>query len=271
MRRDATAVLAAAVVAATLVTTSPAFALRVCSDPDYMPYSNSAGQGFENHVAAFVARHLGEKLTYYWESQRGHGGFDQFLFDTLKAKKCDLIIDIPYASDEALTTSPYYVSSYVFVYKKSKKLDIGSMDSADLIGRKIGFEEDTPPEDGLKLRGLAVGSKAFNIAGVNGTSPKTILDAVQSGRIDVAITWEPSVGYFLRTMPDFVVHSVPNGRTRGAPEQYSFPMSMGVREHDEALRRRIDRVIEAHKSELAALLVQDGVRLYPAGANVYGP
>src|SRR5437016_32409 len=102
----------------------PARALGVCADPDYLPYSNRAGEGFENKIARAIASALGEPLEYTWASYRGHGGFPQFLSSTLDAKKCDVVMSIPYGSREELTTRPYYVSSYVFVFPKSKRYDI---------------------------------------------------------------------------------------------------------------------------------------------------
>src|SRR5580765_8377278 len=106
--------------------------LRVCADPDYLPFSNRAGEGFENKIAQAVAKALNQKLEYVWASTRGQGGFPEFLARTLDAKKCDVVVDIPYGNREELTTQPYYISSYVFVFKKSKKYDIKSMDSPAL-------------------------------------------------------------------------------------------------------------------------------------------
>src|SRR5438034_1663377 len=94
-----------------------AAALRICADPDYLPYSNRAGQGFENKIAEAVAKALGKRLEYNWASYRGHGGFEEFLARTLDSGKCDTVMDIPYGSRAERTTAPYYVSSYVFVFK----------------------------------------------------------------------------------------------------------------------------------------------------------
>src|ERR1700683_1502866 len=110
---------------------SQARALGVCADPDYLPYSNRAGEGFENKIAAAVAKALGEKVEYTWASSRGHGGVSRFFFLPLDAKKCALIMNIPYGSREELTTRPYYISSYVFVYSKNK-FRIDGMDSPAL-------------------------------------------------------------------------------------------------------------------------------------------
>lgn len=240
----------------------PAQALGVCADPDYLPYSNRAGAGFENKVAETVAKALGENLEYTWSSLRGHGGFPQFLSSTLDAKKCDVVMSIPYASREELTTRPYYVSSYVFVFDKSKKYDITSMDSPVLKRVRVGFERETPAEDALKMRGMIPAAMAFDIASDSQESPAAMLGALNSGKIDVLITWQPAIGSFLRAAPNLTVVPVPNERALGPPEQYSFPMSMGVRSGNETLKKRLDNVIENHQAELTSILTESGVLTY---------
>ena len=204
--------------------------LRVCADPDYMPFSNKAGDGFENKVAEYVAHALGEKLVYFWASTRGAGGYDQFVHETLDKKKCDVVMDVPYAADNILASEPYYVSSYVFIYPKKKHYDISSMDSPALKDLRIGFDE--------------------------------MLQALAAGKISVGVTWEPAVGYYLRTLPQYAVVAVPNSRSQGAPEQYAFPMSMAARLGDTATRDKLTRVIRAHKAQLTGILARNGVKLY---------
>jgi len=238
--------------------------LRVCADPDYLPYSNRAGQGFENKVADTVSKALGETVEYTWASYRAGGGFPQFLASTLDAHKCDVVMDLPYGSREELTTQPYYISSYVFVFKKAKQYEVRSMDSPILLQVKVGFERDTPVENGIKMRGMIPRAVAFDVGDNDGESPETMLKAVESGQVEVMITWQPAIGGFLRDYPDLEVMPVPNDRTLGPPEQYSFPMSMGVREGDEALKKQLDEVIAQHQSELASTLDKSGVKLYTA-------
>jgi mxaJ protein len=241
----------------------PAQALNVCADPNYLPFSNQAGEGFENKIAAAVAKALGETVNYTWASTRGHGGFSQFLSSTLDAKKCDVVMSIPYGSREELTTQPYYISSYVFVFPKSKNYNIASMDSPLLKRLKVGFERDTPAEDGLKIRGMIPGTvTAFDVSEDAGESPASMVKALKDGQIDVLITWQPAIGAFLRSDPDLEVVVVPNGRTLGAPEQYSFPMSMAVREGNGALQKRLDEVIAQHQAELTSVLTESGVMRY---------
>jgi len=248
-------------IAATWLCLSPtASGLSVCADPDYLPFSNRAGEGFENKVAAAVAQILGEKLDYTWASTRGHGGFPQFLSSTLDAKKCDLIMSVPYGSREELTTRPYYTSSYVFVFNKSKNYDITSMDSPVLKRLKVGFEHETPAEDGLKMRGMIPGGLGFEIGEDAAVSPSIMIEALKTGKIDVLISWRPAISAFLRGDTDMIVVPVPNQRSLGAPEQYTFPMSMGVREGDLAMKKKLDDLIEKHQAELTSILAQYGIR-----------
>ena len=236
--------------------------LRVCADPDYLPYSNRTGEGFENKIAEAVAKMLGTTVEYTWASYRGQGGFPQFLQSTLEANKCDVVMSLPYGSAEAHTTQPYYTSSYVFVFKKKNNYSIESMDSPVLKRLRIGFEEDTPVEDAIKIRGMYPKATHFDIATNSEESPAGMLDAIQQSRIDVLITWEPAIGGFLGKHPDFEVVPVPNDRALGPPEQFAFPMSMGVRVGDEAMKNALDDVIAKHKAELTSILNRSGVKLF---------
>jgi mxaJ protein len=248
---------------------APANALGVCADPNYLPYSNRAGEGFENKIAEAVAKGLGEKVEYTWASSRAHGGFTQFLSTTLDAKKCDVVMSIPYGSREELTTRPYYTSSYVFVFPKSKNYSLTSLDSPVLKRLRVGFERETPAEDALKIRGMIPGTSVpFDVSGDETESPATMVAALKSGMIDVLFTWQPAIGAYLRGNTDLEVVVVPNGRTLGSVEQYSFPMSMGVREGNQALKDTLDSVISKSQAEFSSILTESGILLFgssPAG------
>jgi mxaJ protein len=240
----------------------PAAALNVCADPNYLPYSNRAGEGFENKIADAVAKALGETVSYTWASYRGHGGFPQFLSSTLDAKKCDVVMNIPYGSREELTTRPYYTSAYVFVFEKSKNYGIATLNAPALKKLKVGFERDTPAEGALKIRGMIPGAVAFEVGEENDQSPAGMLTALKDGAIDVLITWQPAISSFLGQHPQLDVVQVPNERTLGAPEQFAFPMAMAVRFGDEALKRRLDDVIATHQAELTSILTESRVMVF---------
>jgi mxaJ protein len=240
---------------------------HVCADPDYMPFSNRAGEGFENAIAELAAKALGARLVYTWASNRGAGGFSEYLSRNLDAGKCDAVMDLPFGNQEELTTDPYYLSSYVFISRKADGYDLENMDSPILRKVKIGFEHDTPPEDALKLRDLILRAQPFAVGDTENVSPASMLEAVHAGRVDVLITWEPAIGWFLRDYPDLGVTRVPNSRASGAPEQYLFSMAMAVRKGGEALKQRLDRVIAEHKLAIDAILRRFDVRLYPAAGD----
>jgi mxaJ protein len=264
-----TILLTSAVLMVGATVTRSATDFRVCADPAYLPFSNRAGAGFENKIAAITAKALGERLVYTWASTRGPGGYGEFLAANLDAGKCDVVMNLPFGNQEELTTDPYYAGSYVFVSLKAKGYDLENMDSPILQKVKIGFERDTPPEDALKLRDLIPHSEPFSVGDTEGVSPASMLQAVRAGRIDVLITWEPAIGLFLRDYPDLTVTRVPNSRASGSPEQYLFSMSMAVRKGDEALKRRLDHVIATDKQAFERILRQYNVRLYPtAGENL---
>lgn len=239
--------------------------LKVCADPDYLPYSNRAGQGFENAVAQTVAKAMGARLQYVWDNQRAHGGYAEFLSRNLDSGRCDVVMSMPYGNGEELTTDPYYVSSYVFVFKKSKDYSLENMNSPVLRKLKIGFESDTPVEAGLQLRGMVQAATAFDVGGSAGKSPRSMLQAVEDGTVDVMITWQPAIGAFLRDYPDLTTVALPNTRATGSPEMYSFPMSMAVRKDDEALRKTLNAVIKQQQGALTGVLHQHGVQLFGEG------
>lgn len=251
-----------ALVAMTASHAMAATPLKVCADPDYMPYSNQAGQGFENKVAALVAKSLNRPLEYVWSSYRQQGGFDNFLARGLDKGKCDVVMNIPYGDPEETYTQPYYGSTYVFVSKKSKNYDLSNgLDSQALRTAKIGFENGTPPQAGLKMRDLVMHATEFDTAEKNDVSPKSTLQAVQDGKVDVLITWEPAIGYFMKDFPDLTMARVPDTNSMGSPERYLFFMAMAVKPKDEALKTQIDKVIASHKPQITAILDQYNVHI----------
>jgi hypothetical protein len=99
---------------------------------------------------------------------------------------------------------------------------------AGVVGRALGRPERT----------LILGAKLFLTADDESASPQEIVDAVESNKIDVEMSWDPAVGYYLKKHPDLVAVAIPNERSQGYPEQYTFPRSMATRaaELDAVLR-----------------------------------
>jgi len=239
--------------------------LTVCADPNYLPYSNRLGEGFENKVAEVIGQALGRPVHYVWSSYRQPGGFDNFLALNLDKNRCDIIMDLPYGDVEEHFTDPYYGSTYVFVYKKSQHYDLsGGMDSPVLRHVKIGFEMGTPPEMGLKMRGLLLKAIPFDTAEKPTASPKATLQAVQDGKIDIMITWEPAVGYFIKKdYPDLAMTRVPDTNALGSPERYLFFMSLGVSPANKRLIPKLNAVIKSHKAQIKQIMDDYDVGILP--------
>lgn len=268
-----TLALSAAAVAPAVKAAAPAGAtsLKVCADPNYMPYSNREGKGFENDVAVYVANKLGATVQYTWDDSRGHGGFAEYLSRNLDSGQCDVVMNMPYGNQEELTTDPYYVSSYVFISKKAKGYNLSTLNAPELHKLKIGFEADTPVEQGLQLRDLVTTAKSYNIGGASGISPRSVLEDVENGTLDVMITWQPAIGAYLKDFPDLTVSALPNTRSTGSPEMYSFPMSMAVRKDDKALKAKLDALIKNEGPQLQQILKTHGVQMFGQGdQNVQG-
>src|SRR5213078_2424458 len=166
--------------------------LRVCAEPNNMPFSNAKGEGFENKIAELVAKELGMKLEYRFMSQRLG-----FFRETLKAGECQLVMGAPSDFEKALTTRAYYRSSYVFVTREDRHLEIKSFDDPALKTLKIGLQlapGATPPAEALGRRGIV-----DNIVGIPvSESSEQIIEGVVNGTIDVAIIWGPPAGYFAK-------------------------------------------------------------------------
>ena len=244
--------------------------LRVCADPNYLPFSNRAGQGFENKVAAVLAKTMGRTLEYHWASYRGAGGFSNFLADNLDAGKCDVVMNLPYGDNEEGYTNPYYTSSYVFISKTDKNYDITSMTSLTRHPVTIGYEEDTTPETALKMLDLTQNAVIFHIADDPSTSPEQLLQAVETGRVGVMITWEPAIGAFLKNYPDLTVTPVPTEEYGpGLPQvSYTYPMALGIRTKDTALKTALNAALATSKPQIEAILADANVKFYRPPASV---
>ncbi|HEV8717486.1 MAG TPA: hypothetical protein VGX03_32275, partial [Candidatus Binatia bacterium] len=106
---------------------------RVCADPNNLPFSNQKQEGFENKIAELLAHEFGSQIAYTWWPQRRG-----FIRNTLNAGVCDVVMGVPVGYDPALTTQPYYRSTYVFVYPKKAGYQIASFDDPLLQKLKIG-------------------------------------------------------------------------------------------------------------------------------------
>ncbi|HYH09582.1 MAG TPA: substrate-binding domain-containing protein [Thermoanaerobaculia bacterium] len=237
--------------------------LRVCSDPNNLPFSNEREEGFENRIAQLLARDLGAtKVTYYWFAQRRG-----FVRNTLNANKCDVIMGVPSSFEMALTTRPYYRSGYVFVTRRDRKIDIDSLDDPRLRKLKIGVQmigddyASSPPAHALASRGMTSNVVGYSVYGdySKPNPPRNVVDAVAKKEVDLSAVWGPTAGYFAKqsSVPLVVKPFTPEIDLPFLP--FVFDISMAVRRGDTALRDKLDRIIEKREKEIAAILRAYGV------------
>jgi len=119
----------------------------------------------------------------------------------------------------------------------------------------------------LKLRALTIGAKPFLTADENDASPAAIIDALESGTINVGITWDPAVGYYLMKHPDLTAVIIPNSRSQGSPEQYTFPMSMATSSKNTSLNNQLNSVITSHLPQLENVLRSYNILFLEPGVN----
>ena len=236
--------------------------LRVCGDPDNLPFSNERLEGFENRIAAVVAAELGATPAYaWWPHQRG------LVRNTIDAGTCDVIFGIPEGLDFVLWTRPYYRSSYVMAYRSDRGYDLRSLDAPELQRLRIGVHINTPPEESLARRGLldniSTYSLFFDPRG-DRDRPRKLLDDLVAGAVDVAVAWGPLAGY-AATTSDAPLELVPLEDEPGVP--LSFDISMGVAKGNDELKGRLETAIDRRQTEIIAILEEYGVPLVPAGGG----
>lgn len=233
--------------------------LRVCADPDNLPYSHEDGSGFENRIARIVADDLGAKLAYTWFPQRR-----AFLRNTLNAGACDVVIGVPTQFDPVRTTEPYYRSSYVFVFRADAPRPFRTFDDPHLARARIGVQlvgddlATTPPGHALALRGIVDNVTGFPIYGAR-PQAESMVEALAKGEIDVALMWGPQAAYYAKrqTIPLSIVPAAAPADLEGVPFEYSI--SMGVRKADRALKAELDAVIARRHAELDHVLADYGI------------
>jgi quinoprotein dehydrogenase-associated probable ABC transporter substrate-binding protein len=237
--------------------------LRVCADPNDLPYSNHAGEGFENAIAELVAADLHKTLRYVWQPQRRG-----FIRSTLGAGLCDLVIGVPEDFELARTTKPYYRSTYVFVARKGGHRAVSSLDDRALRTMRIGVQivgedyDNPPPVQALAARGLADCVRGYTVYGnyADAAPQRALVDAVARGDVDVAIAWGPLAGYFAtRSSTPLVLTPVPAVQDRATP--FTFGIAMGVRRDAAALARTLNETIDRHRADIRQILERFGVPL----------
>jgi quinoprotein dehydrogenase-associated probable ABC transporter substrate-binding protein len=235
--------------------------LRVCADPNNLPYSNAKGEGFENKLAEMAAHDFGWTLKYTWWAQRRG-----FIRNTLKASQCDVIMGTP-ALEMLAVTRPYYRSGYVFVSRARDNIRVDTFAAPELLNLRIGVQLigddgfNSPPAHALGAMNITANVRGFPVYGdYRSDSPSSaIIDAVSNRTIDLAAVWGPMAGYFVNKSREPLHMVKVRGTSSFQPLRFEFAIAIGVRKGDTGLQERFDDFIRRRQSEIDTLLESYGV------------
>lgn len=241
------------------------FELRVCQDPNQLPFSDRAGNGFDNRIAALLAEELGAELVPVWASFEA---LDYVKTDLLYAGECDAVIGLEDGTEGFLNTVAYYRSPYTFVVTNDSELQLTSLDDALLAGLRIGLSKaGIAPHHVLLANGLRQNLTVIQPGDYHDSSYLAApIRAVGEGRVDTAIVWGPVAGYFARASSTSLT------LTPVTPEVYLphllmvHSMVIGVRPGDESLRDLLDEALASRWSDVQAILAEYAVPTLPLPA-----
>ena len=232
--------------------------LRVCADPNNMPFSDQAGDGFEQKVAEFLAPKLGRKSVSYSYFPQVTG----FVRMTLGSNLCDIIMSYPQGDELVQNTNAYYRTAYALVVPKDGDLaKVEKLEDPALKGKRIGVVAGTPPATYLARAGLIGKAKPYQLVVDTrvDNSAKSMIEDLGKGDIDAAVLWGPMAGYYAKQSgKDYVVIPMVH---EGKGPATAFRITMGVRPSDQQWKRTLNKVIAENQSEIDDILLSFGIPL----------
>ena len=233
-------VLAVACAAGALMAPATAAeALRVCADPDNLPFSKAEGpeRGLYVELAEMVGKRLGSQVEYVWwltYNQR------RALRNTILQDGCDAYFALPADAEyklRGLQRSKAFIDvSYAVVALPTFNFS----GLPDLKGKRIAVLHGSPPNIML--------ARADGFTTVSFREQEEALDALAKGEADVALLWGPSAGY--DNLKRF------QGRWRVTPvsgDGMGGQMAVAVRRGKDELALGIDRALAELAPEIAKL------------------
>jgi polar amino acid transport system substrate-binding protein len=230
---------------------APTDALRVCADPDNLPFSRAEGseRGLYVELAELVAARLGLSAEYAWfATNYGH----RAVRNTLLARRCDAYIGLPddpgFMSRSVIRTRPFLDVGYAVV--GPPPLALSSLD--DIKGRAVAVQFDTTPQIVLATR-PGFRTVTFRLA-------EEAMEALSRGEADLAFLWGPTAGYYNKTRLRGAYKIVPI-----AGSGLQWQVTIGVRQGEDRLKADLDQVLGQLQPEIARLADKYG---FPSGPAV---
>ncbi|MEG6509856.1 quinoprotein dehydrogenase-associated putative ABC transporter substrate-binding protein [Methyloligella sp. 2.7D] len=242
--------------------------LRVCADPDNLPFSNLKGEGFENKLAELIADRLDLKLSYSWYPEV-HGGMPT----PFSNRDCDIVMGYAQGTELIEDTNPYYYTSYALIYRRDDPALQGVTRLSDprLKGKRIGIFSRTPPATLLATNGLTSSAVPFDSpfsgdADQTHDLPRQMINQVAYGKLDAAILWGPIGGYVAKSS-HVPLEVVPLVNETAGPEMI-YGITMGVRPNEPQWKHRLNKLIAEDQPAINAILLRYNVPLLQPNGKV---
>ncbi|MGH6867210.1 MAG: quinoprotein dehydrogenase-associated putative ABC transporter substrate-binding protein [Methyloceanibacter sp.] len=242
--------------------------LRVCADPDNMPFSNENGEGFENKLAELIAVKLDAKLEYSWfKEEMG------YVPNTVGRGACDLVMGYAQGTGLIEDTNPYYHTSYVLIYRA----DDAALKGVDLLSdprlknKRIGLFARTPPASILAMYGLRSNAKPFENAPSAGASSaaQEMIDEIASGKLDAGLLWGPVGGYYAQASA-VPLTLVPLVKEKAGPSTV-YGITLGIRPNEPEWKHQINKVLAENQAEIDTILQGYNVPLLDHEGDLIAP
>jgi polar amino acid transport system substrate-binding protein len=218
-----------ALAASVAVAGPPAGTLRLCADPDNLPFSSASGseRGLYLDVGALVAANLGLTTDVVWW-RTFYGA--RAVRNTLLADTCDAYVGLPaeagYMDRRVTISRPFLDVGYAIMAPPS--LVFSRLD--DLKPHRLAVEFRTPAQS------LLASKDGFNVSTFR--SAEEAVEALGRGEVDAAFVWGPMAGYLNVRRFAGAYRVVPV-----AGDGLQWRVGVGVRKGDDALLRRIEHAL----------------------------
>lgn len=224
-------------------------AFRVCADPANLPFSNDKGEGFENKIAELLAAKLGVPVKYTW-----YPNSIGFLRNTLRVRRCDVVMGIVSGAELVQSTNPYYRSAYVMVTRKADNIAADKIEDPALKALRIGLTAGAPPADVAAKNGLAAHIKPYDLyVDTRYQSPgKDMINDLASKEIDVALLWGPIAGYYAAQHDDAL--KVTPLLNEPKSTRMEFFITLGVRPGENKWKNDLNNLLRANKDAIDGIL-----------------
>lgn len=242
--------------------------VRVCADPDNMPFSNDKGEGFENKLAELIAAKLDDSVDYTWFSESSG-----YVPNAVGSDACDLIMGYAQGTGLIEDSNPYYRTSYVLIYRQGDS-DLAGVDRLSdprLKGKRIGLFARTPPASILALYGLGANTEPFEVNTGDSASKaaEAMIEEIASGKLDAGLLWGPVGGYYAQRSP-VPLTMVPLVKENAGPSTI-YGITLGLRPNDPQWKHQINKVIAENEREIDGILQSYNVPVLDPDGNPIAP